>query len=373
MTTTDSRRPDDVLASLATSALSALRTDTVDSGPARPVSSHGVAKERRHASSIPPAIMTHSTGKEDPLYMEDGSVVNAGPSSFSPHSSIYSPRDPGHRSQQHNADHRSPTLMPPNTHGGLPPILQSISPRSETNALTSLPSIRVHLGEWEDLKESAVDKDGKLRHPTFSHSPPASLRFPPLQTLHHGSPPVSPVETYRREPPSPGRALAPPSGIPSGYGYYHQPNVPHRQQQHTDYSNSNTTTPSTDQSGSGSTPATSITDRLSIDGLTNPTGTFICTYPGCNAAPFQTQYLLNSHANVHSSIRPHYCPVRGCPRAEGGKGFKRKNEMIRHGLVHESPGYVCPFCPDREHKYPRPDNLQRYYCITAPLWERAYS
>jgi hypothetical protein len=40
--------------------------------------------------------------------------------------------------------------------------------------------------------------------------------------------------------------------------------------------------------------------------------------------------------------------------------------MIRHGLVHDSPGYVCPFCPDREHKYPRPDNLQRYgspYCL----------
>jgi hypothetical protein len=35
--------------------------------------------------------------------------------------------------------------------------------------------------------------------------------------------------------------------------------------------------------------------------------------------------------------------------------------MIRHGLVHDSPGYVCPFCPDREHKYPRPDNLQRYF------------
>jgi hypothetical protein len=33
--------------------------------------------------------------------------------------------------------------------------------------------------------------------------------------------------------------------------------------------------------------------------------------------------------------------------------------MIRHGLVHESPGYVCPYCVDREHKYPRPDNLQR--------------
>ncbi|KAF8242712.1 hypothetical protein K440DRAFT_564559 [Wilcoxina mikolae CBS 423.85] len=89
-------------------------------------------------------------------------------------------------------------------------------------------------------------------------------------------------------------------------------------------------------------------------------GGFKCEYPDCKAQPFQTQYLLNSHANVHSSARPHYCPIKGCPRGEGGRGFKRKNEMIRHGLVHDSPGYVCPFCPDREHKYPRPDNLQRH-------------
>ncbi|KAL1311129.1 hypothetical protein AAFC00_001331 [Neodothiora populina] len=89
-------------------------------------------------------------------------------------------------------------------------------------------------------------------------------------------------------------------------------------------------------------------------------GVFTCEYPGCSAPPFQTQYLLNSHANVHSSNRPHFCPVKGCPRSEGGKGFKRKNEMIRHGLVHDSPGYICPFCPLREHKYPRPDNLQRH-------------
>ena len=49
--------------------------------------------------------------------------------------------------------------------------------------------------------------------------------------------------------------------------------------------------------------------------------------------------------------------------------------MLRHGLVHDSPGYVCPFCPPFEqhagtgrpaatatarHAYPRPDNLQRH-------------
>ncbi|KAK6409604.1 hypothetical protein LTR95_018296 [Oleoguttula sp. CCFEE 5521] len=89
-------------------------------------------------------------------------------------------------------------------------------------------------------------------------------------------------------------------------------------------------------------------------------GPYTCDEAGCTAAPFQTQYLLTSHKHVHNPSRPHYCPVEGCVRAAGGKGFKRKNEMIRHRLVHESPGYVCPFCTDREHKYPRPDNLQRH-------------
>ncbi|KAI5814050.1 hypothetical protein BZA77DRAFT_250760 [Pyronema omphalodes] len=89
-------------------------------------------------------------------------------------------------------------------------------------------------------------------------------------------------------------------------------------------------------------------------------GLFKCDIEGCRAPAFQTQYLLNSHANVHSSIRNHFCPIKDCPRGPQGKGFKRKNEMIRHGLVHDSPGYICPFCPDREHKYPRPDNLQRH-------------
>ena len=90
-----------------------------------------------------------------------------------------------------------------------------------------------------------------------------------------------------------------------------------------------------------------------------PVATYKCTFEGCNAPPFQTQYLLNSHANVHTEERPYFCPEKNCPRSEGGRGFKRKNEMIRHGLVHDSPGYMCPFCPDREHRYPRPDNLQR--------------
>ncbi|OAP54614.1 hypothetical protein AYL99_11062 [Fonsecaea erecta] len=58
-------------------------------------------------------------------------------------------------------------------------------------------------------------------------------------------------------------------------------------------------------------------------------GPYKCTYEGCNAPPFSTQYLLNSHMNVHSNMRTHFCPVKDCPRGYGGLGFKRKNEMIR--------------------------------------------
>lgn len=56
---------------------------------------------------------------------------------------------------------------------------------------------------------------------------------------------------------------------------------------------------------------------------------YICPWAGCTAPPFQTQYLLNSHTNVHSNQRPHFCPVKDCPRGPGGQGFKRKNEMVR--------------------------------------------
>lgn len=230
--------------------------------------------------------------------------------------------------------------------GELPPI-QNASPRSESNAGVALPSIRDHLGP-EALSPAS-----------FQQSPPAipGHGMTRLPSISHASPPISPHELYARDPRSPHSVLLPPSPFypfpPSGMT--HRPSI--------DYNSGST--PSTDHSAS--TPATSthsVADRMSLDGMafSNPqdVGQYVCKFEGCRAAPFQTQYLLNSHANVHSQSRPHYCPVKGCPRSEGGKGFKRKNEMIRHGLVHESPGYVCPFCPDREHKYPRPDNLQRF-------------
>ncbi|OBW63944.1 MAG: putative C4-dicarboxylate/malic acid transporter [Aureobasidium pullulans] len=97
------------------------------------------------------------------------------------------------------------------------------------------------------------------------------------------------------------------------------------------YSTNHTTPMESTPSSLDGTPKSSGISRLQPS--TSAAAGFPCEYPGCTAPPFQTQYLLNSHANVHSSSRPHYCPVKGCPRGEGGKGFKRKNEMIRHGHV----------------------------------------
>ncbi|TGO28000.1 hypothetical protein BPAE_0033g00010 [Botrytis paeoniae] len=243
---------------------------------------------------------------------------------------------------------------PPNDPGGLPPMLHSPPQSGSTNSNGSqhikLPSIA------ESLKQLVEDPLPNSNETSYSQSPGRSIsRFPPGPGV---TSPANSPNGLRRDIMSPSgplfnqfstnnsRRLSTSEGRPYGMT--------------ADYSSgSNAETPSTDQSAS--TPATMAIDRMSIDGITNPQiGGFQCTYPGCVAAPFQTQYLLNSHANVHSSNRPHYCTVRGCSRAEGGKGFKRKNEMIRHGLVHDSPGYVCPFCPEREHKYPRPDNLQRH-------------
>ncbi|KAI1176333.1 hypothetical protein F4777DRAFT_588050 [Nemania sp. FL0916] len=270
-------------------------------------------------------------------------------SSYAAHSppEIHSPpqHTPGvlmHPNNVHSNNVRSPTSLSSGNHGELAP-LQIASPRSESSSHEMLPSIRSQLSE----QLNGPPKDLAVRpSPHFAHSPPAALSRLGAMPGNHASPPISPHEVYRNNNSpflsytSPSNAQSPPGPDYGGGGAKRERS-----------SISQVLTPPTDR----------IADRMSIDSVTNPQiGQFICSYQGCNAQPFQTQYLLNSHANVHSSARPHYCPVKGCARSEGGKGFKRKNEMIRHGLVHDSPGYVCPFCPDREHKYPRPDNLQRH-------------
>lgn len=348
------------LKSLAAGALQACAgtattfAEPINAGPTPPVTEHDAASpEKQHHGLIPAPIAIRNDVRqpdERPFV-----ATGAAASYMSPYSEDCSPRDQSHPLHT-SMDMRSPIMLP-NGKGELPPI-QLNSPRSDTSGQTPLPSIKAQLGDLRQLHENAMDRDGNILNPPFQHSPPAT--FPRMvMPGHHGSPPISPAEAFHRNLPSPRHlvgqqplAPAPPASSSSYSAYYQQNGLqrgpadfPHSNQPH--------------NPDRGSSEAASIADRMSIDGLTT-TGVYRCPWANCTAAPFQTQYLLNSHANVHSSARPHYCPVQGCPRSEGGKGFKRKNEMIRHGLVHESPGYVCPFCPDREHKYPRPDNLQRY-------------
>ncbi|KAG9255227.1 uncharacterized protein F5Z01DRAFT_673180 [Emericellopsis atlantica] len=239
-------------------------------------------------------------------------------------------------------------LSPPN--GGLPSIASfGLDPTGQ-----SLPSLRSTLGPLPSFFHPDLSPRSAAS-PVYPHSPPYGYLSPnqlPPMSSRNGSPPISPPDSYKRGLPSPS-SLQPSSPYRTlSQGSSHRPSV--------DYTNGAAVgdIPSPDSRIPAEAPAPSV-DRMSIEGITNQ-GQFRCSVPGCTAQPFQTQYLLNSHANVHSSARPHYCPVPGCPRGEAGMGFKRKNEMIRHGLVHDSPGYVCPFCPDKDRKYPRPDNLQRH-------------
>jgi hypothetical protein len=341
---------------LAVTGIAPTTTDITNAGPTPPVTeSDVVMQEKRQPGTVPPP----PTGQNGVPHAEERSPVVGAPATsyMSPYSeaSLSSPRDSSHILLA-KLDIRSPTMMP-SEQGELPPI-QLNSPRSDTTAQTPLPSINEQLGDLRQLHENARDKDGNILHPAYQHSPPATFPRMALAPRHQGSPPISPDEAFHRGLPSPRymggqQPLAPaPPSHSSTYNSYFQHHAPPRGTEFPTRRN-------TGQSADARSESTSSgADPMSIDGLT-ATGVYICPWANCTAAPFQTQYLLNSHANVHSSARPHFCPVKGCNRSEGGKGFKRKNEMIRHGLVHESPGYVCPFCPDREHKYPRPDNLQR--------------
>ena len=267
----------------------------------------------------------------------------------------------------------------------LPPMKSSPQPFSSKSATSpqSLPSLHSLVGP---LVEGHTPSEGRVQtfplpgslHSPITSSVPRTNTYPGTQQLMNGLSPrsypsnqPSPASTYSEASPrEPARyeptftSMSPPEK-PTPHQYHPSGPSPPSDQLTPLSTNSH---PS---ASSYSTQPSPNSEPISMEGgrriLPPPIGSdgqiltqsFKCDYPGCAAASFSTQYLLNSHANVHSSNRPHYCPVKTCSRSEGGKGFKRKNEMIRHGLVHQSPGYICPFCPEREHKYPRPDNLQR--------------
>ena len=349
-TATASRRSID-LKSLASTALAAVSAAShPDSSDQQPVDEdpRAAPKSNLQNGSTSNGIRD-SVGTQE----EDRSILGPPLSPYSRRESqdVYSPRQqvPGPVSIHSNDAQMSPATLSPTRPSELPPI-QSSSPRSETSGHDPLPSIEHLLGPISPTQQD-VERRGSL----FGTSPPSGVPRIGGLTGSHGSPPISPHDPYFRQ-----GLLSPASSMMSQQSHYLSSfNNAGPYRSGGDYIG-NGDTPGTDVSSTAGTQG-SITDRMSIDNMTNPPmGAFVCKFEGCTAPAFSTQYLLNSHANVHSSARPHYCPVKGCPRSVGGKGFKRKNEMIRHGLVHDSPGYVCPFCPDREHKYPRPDNLQRY-------------
>lgn len=258
------------------------------------------------------------------------------------------------RSQDEDSTPISPSLakyaiQPSQVHpDSILPAMQKSPPRSDSmhspEGSQNLPSLQTTLSQISESDMNGVNGPNPFPPPP-SHSP-TFVRHSPHASQGFGPSPGS----YSQ--PSPG--MSPPAGFPSHPTYWRT--APRADSTSTP-SSYQTSTPASVQGPSPeqSYPTPTIQDhRGSIDGSSTPqlingplsangpftSSAFKCTHPGCTAAPFQTQYLLNSHANVHSSSRPHFCPVADCPRGPGGKGFKRKNEMIRHGLVHQSPGYI---------------------------------
>ncbi|TRX94440.1 hypothetical protein FHL15_004595 [Xylaria flabelliformis] len=245
-------------------------------------------------------------------------------SSYPVHGSpeMYSPRQ--HTPSQvlmHPNNVRSPTSLPSGTtHGELAP-LQMASPRSDSSNHETLPSIRSQL--FEQLHGSPTDLAVRPSS-HFPHSPPTGpSRIGAIQG-NHASPPISPHEACRNSIPSPANTLHASSPHPyaSANNSYHSPPGP-------DYSGNGAKLERSSINQILTPPNDRIADRMSIDSMTNP--------------------------------------QVGCPRSEGGKGFKRKNEMIRHGLVHDSPGHVRVHHVDKDKDDPalrdvlaqRPDGPNR--------------
>ncbi|KAL8294251.1 hypothetical protein RB597_008008 [Gaeumannomyces tritici] len=311
----------------------------------------------RRDGPVPLLNLDRERERDEDRERDDRHTALSATSPYSPQSSSvysHSPLQQSLSPRRHQVGLRSPTNVPRNP--SLPPIQGFISPISDSNGSHNpLPSFRDTFSNLGISESSQADRRRSTGTTYQPHSPSAGMLR--LSSLSVTSPPVSPGDFRRGDLPSPAAHL---SGAPSPYYTHHV--GPNGYPRHTDYSSSSATETPGSTGDYAHTPAGPGGDGRMVPeaGLPPSGGNFVCKWPGCNSLPFHTQYLLNSHMNVHSSARPHYCPVKGCPRSEGGKGFKRKNEMIRHGLVHDSPGYICPFCPDREHKYPRPDNLQRH-------------
>ncbi|KAF4963421.1 hypothetical protein FSARC_8570 [Fusarium sarcochroum] len=163
----------------------------------------------------------------------------------------------------------------PSSSGPLPPLHHGVrvptGEPKETLPSQSLPSLRSTFGEIRDLAPERLSEHDLGRAPsgpssTFPTSPAGNLGPRFSLTTNLPSSPRSPPDGYR--------TLSPHSATGAGVHYY-TTNGGHPRAA-TDYSSSNAgETPNTDHSAS--TPATStsinstsITDRMSIDGITHP-------------------------------------------------------------------------------------------------------
>ncbi|RGP69738.1 transcriptional regulator prz1 [Fusarium longipes] len=196
----------------------------------------------------------------------------------------------------------SPSVPLPPLHG----VRASVGESKETLPSQSLPSLRSTFGELRDLAPEHMSEQDLGRAPS---GPSSTFPTSPAGNIGHRFS-VSNLSSSPRSPPEGYRTLSPHSAPSTGIHYYTtngtHPRAP------TEYSSSNAgETPNTDHSAS--TPATStsitsnsITDRMSIDGITHPqpiSGSYMCTVPGCNAAAFQTQGVQEAKEEKASNAR----------------------------------------------------------------------
>ncbi|KAG8354074.1 hypothetical protein FVEN_g8039 [Fusarium venenatum] len=188
----------------------------------------------------------------------------------------------------------SPSGPLPPLHGVRPPVGES----KEALPSRSLPSLRSTFGEIRDLAPEHLPEQELGRVPsgpssTFPASPAGNIghRF---SVSNLSSSPCSPPEGYR--------TLSPHSA-PSASIHYYTTNGTHPRAP-TEYSSSNAgETPNTDHSVS--TPATStsinstsITDRMSIDGITHPQNMAWFMTPQDTCVPI----ALIGNINIHDQI-----------------------------------------------------------------------
>lgn len=233
------------------------------------------------------------------------------------------------------------------------PKMQNSPPPRTTSAHSpevsgpTLPSLKTTLSQI-----SETSSNGMVYHSaTSGHSPsmtrpspgqhmpgygpsPASYTHPSPSTNGMSPPNMPTHRSYGSWPQPPTRDGSQSTATPSEYASNHSQSTPSSAITNPSPANSYSTPISAHQrQDSEGTPHANGNSPPTNGNGTSATNNFKCTYPGCTSVPFQTQYLLNSHANVHSSSRPHFCPVAGCNRGPSGKGFKRKNEMIRYVSV----------------------------------------